>query len=133
MGRMSWIFSDYLMVASKRVFRSHQVTPRSQGPRVMIIYGSIPISNIHDLIKLYHPLFRVPPLLLEFHPFGCWRFTYLEKLVPLRMYILCCQVHRFIHNLGQKIICGWIKAKNRVLWIFLLMADIVQLRLSFMK
>ena len=34
---------------------------------------------------------------------------------------------------GQKMVCGWIKAKSRVLWIFLLIADFVQLRLSFMN
>ena len=27
--------------------------------------------------------------------------------------------------LGQKIVCGWIKAKSRVLWIFLLIADFI--------
>ena len=30
-----------------------------------------------------------------------------------------------VETFEQKIVCGWIKAKSRVLWIFLLIADFI--------
>ena len=40
---------------------------------------------------------------------------------------------QFVDFWDRKLSCEWFKAKSRVLWIFMLIADFVQLRMKFLS